>query len=106
MLLVPQALDLFWSAIEREVERQGRTAQFERLRSIGRRLPYAARRVLFRSVHRQLGGGLGLVAIAAAFLPPALQQAWEDMGVIVIQGYGATETAAGSATTMHDHPLG
>src|SRR4051794_941716 len=106
MLLVPQVLDLFWSAIEREVERQGRTRQFERLRSIGRRLPYAARRVLFRSVHRQLGGGLRLFAIAGAFLPPALQQAWEDMGVIVIQGYGATETAAGSATTMHDHPLG
>ena len=33
MLLVPQVLDLFWSAIEREVEKQGRTATFERLRS-------------------------------------------------------------------------
>src|SRR4051794_15890910 len=105
MLLVPQVLDLFWSAIEREVERQGKAAQFARLRSIARRLPYAARRVLFRSVHKQLGGGLRLFAIAGAFLPPALQQAWEDMGVIVIQGYGATETAAGSATTMADHPL-
>jgi long-chain acyl-CoA synthetase len=106
MLLVPQVLDLFWSAIEREVERQGKAQQFERLRSIARRLPYAARRVLFRSVHAQLGGGLRLFAVAGAFLPPALQQAWEDMGVIVIQGYGATETAAGSATTMADHPLG
>ena len=28
MLLVPQVLDLFWSAIEREVEKQGRTATF------------------------------------------------------------------------------
>ena len=28
------------------------------------------------------------------------------MGVIVIQGYGATETFAGAATTMNDHPLG
>ena len=106
MLLVPQVMDLFWSAIEREVERQGKTAQFAQLRAIGRRLPYWARRQLFRSVHAQLGGGLRLFAIAGAFLPPALQQAWEDMGVIVIQGYGATETAAGSATTMHDHPLG
>jgi len=106
MLLVPQVLDLFWSAIEREVERQGKAAQFAKLRSIARRLPYAARRLLFRSVHAQLGGGLRLFAIAGAFLPPALQQAWEDMGVIVIQGYGATETAAGSATTMADHPLG
>ena len=106
MVLVPQVLDLFWSAIEREVDKQGRTAMFARLRSISRRLPFAARGVLFRSVHKQFGGGLRLFATAGAFLPPALQQAWEDMGVIVLQGYGATETFAGAATTMNDHPLG
>lgn len=106
MLLVPQILDVFWSAVEREVGKQGRTAAFERLRRIARHLPMPARRLLFRSVHRQLGGGLRLFATAGAFLPPALQQAWEDLGVIVLQGYGATETAAGSCTTMDDHPLG
>ncbi|MEI7744051.1 MAG: AMP-binding protein [Chloroflexota bacterium] len=106
MLLVPQVLDLFWSAIEHEVEKQGRTASFNRLRRIARHLPYAARRLLFRDVHRQLGGGLRLFATAGAFLPPGLQEAWEDMGVIVLQGYGATETAAGCCTTMADHPLG
>ncbi|HEX5827430.1 MAG TPA: AMP-binding protein, partial [Candidatus Limnocylindrales bacterium] len=42
MLLVPQIIDVFWSAIEREVEKQGRTATFERLRRIARRLPYWA----------------------------------------------------------------
>jgi long-chain acyl-CoA synthetase len=106
MLLVPQIVDLFWSAIEREVEKQGRTAAFNRLRGIARHLPYSVRRSLFRSVHAQLGGGLRLFATAGAFLPPALQQAWEDIGVIVLQGYGATETAAGSCTTMADHPPG
>ena len=106
MLLVPQVVDVFWSAIEREVEKQGRTASFNRLRAIGRRLPMSARRRLFASVHTQLGGGLRLIATAGAFLPPALQQGWEDLGVIVLQGYGATETAAGSCTTMADHPLG
>jgi long-chain acyl-CoA synthetase len=39
-------------------------------------------------------------------LPPALQQAWEDLGVVVIQGYGATETGFGSCTTREDHGLG
>jgi len=106
MLLVPQVVDLFWSAIEREVEKRGRTAQFNRLRSVARHLPMPVRRRLFSSVHQQLGGGLRLFATAGAFLPPALQQAWEDIGVIVLQGYGATETAAGSCTTMADHPLG
>jgi long-chain acyl-CoA synthetase len=73
---------------------------------VARRLPYGARRLLFRSVHAQLGGGVRLFVSAGAFLPPALQQGWEDMGVIILQGYGATETAAGCATTMDDHPLG
>ncbi len=106
MLLVPQLLDLFWSAIEREVAKRGQTATFNRLRRVARRLPYWARRLLFRSVHQQFGGGVRLFATAGAFLPPALQQAWEDLGVIVLQGYGATETAAGACTTMADHPTG
>lgn len=106
MVVVPQVLDLFWSAIEREVEKSGRTALFTRLRSIGRRLPVPVRRLLFRRVHQQLGGSFRLFLSAGAFLPPALQQAWEDMGVTVLQGYGATETGTGSATTLDDHGLG
>jgi long-chain acyl-CoA synthetase len=106
MVVVPQVLDLFWSAIEREVEKSGRTKLFNLLRSIARRLPMAARRVLFRRVHAQLGGSFRLFVSAGAFLPPALQQAWEDMGVTVLQGYGATETGTGSCTTLQDHGLG
>jgi long-chain acyl-CoA synthetase len=106
MVLVPQVLELFWAAIEREVEKSGRTAAFNRLRGIARHLPYAARRVLFRRVHAQLGGGLRIFVSSGAFLPPALQQAWEDLGVIVIQGYGSTETGFGTCTTREDHGLG
>jgi long-chain acyl-CoA synthetase len=106
MVLVPQVLELFWAAIEREVEKSGRTAAFSRLRGIARHLPYAARRVLFRRVHAQLGGGLRIFVSSGAFLPPALQQAWEDLGVIVIQGYGSTETGFGTCTTREDHGLG
>src|SRR5204862_5066799 len=51
MVVVPQVLDLFWSAIEREVEKSGRTVLFNRLRSIARRLPMSLRRLLFRQVH-------------------------------------------------------
>ncbi len=106
MVVVPQVLDLFWSAIEREVEKSGRAKLFGRLRSIARRLPMPIRRLLFRRVHAQLGGSFRLFMSAGAFLPPALQQAWEDMGVTVLQGYGATETGTGSSTTLEDHGLG
>ena len=96
MVVVPQVLDLFWSAIEREVEKRGRTKAFDRLRSVARHLPMRFRPRLFRRVHAQLGGHFRLFVSAGAFLPPALQQAWEDIGVTVLQGYGATETGTGT----------
>jgi long-chain acyl-CoA synthetase len=106
LVLVPQIMDLFWSAIEAEVARQGKLGAFNRLRLVARRLPYPARRRLFAQVHRQFGGSLNLIVSAAAFLPPSLQQAWEDLGVVVMQGYGATECGVASATNQRDHGLG
>jgi long-chain acyl-CoA synthetase len=106
MVVVPQVLDLFWSAIEREVAKRKRETAFRRLRAIARRLPMALRPRLFGSVHSQLGGHFRLFLSAGAFLPPALQQGWEDVGVTVLQGYGATETGTGSCTRLHDHGLG
>ena len=97
MVVVPQVLDLFWSAIEREVEKRGRTTRSPAFA----RSPAACRcpsgRACSGSVHAQLGGPFRLFLSAGAFLPPALQQAWEDLGVTVLQGYGATETGTGSA---------
>ena len=108
MIVVPQFLDLVWSSIEREVEKQGRMAAFTRARAIARRLPMAVRRHFppFRRIHEQFGGHLRLFVSAGAFLPPSVQQAWEDLGIVVMQGYGATETGSGAATTWKDHPLG
>ncbi len=106
MILVPQVLDLFWSAIEREADKSGRRATFDRLRRIARRLPYPLRRMVFRSVHARLGGGLRLFVSSGAFLPPALQQAWEDLGIVVVQGYGSSENGFGTCTTPQDHGFG
>ncbi len=103
LIVVPQVLDLFWSAIEREVEKRGRAASFNRLRAVARRLPAWIRRLLFGSVHAQLGGHFSLFLSSGAFLPPALQGAWEDLGVTVLQGYGSTETGTGTCTTLDDH---
>ncbi len=106
MIVVPQVLDLFWSAIEREADKSGRRTLFDRLRAIARHLPYPLRRLIFRSVHRRLGGSLSLFVSSGAFLPPALQQAWEDLGVVVVQGYGSSENGFGTCTTPQDHGLG
>jgi long-chain acyl-CoA synthetase len=106
MIVVPQVLDLFWTAINREIEKRGQRKTFDRLRAVARHLPYALRRLIFRSLHAQLGGGLRLFVSAAAFLPPQVQRDWEDVGIIVMQGYGATECGFAAATSVEDHPVG
>ena len=106
MVLTPQVLELFWSALTREVEKQGRTAQFARARSIARWLPYRLRRAIFRQLHEQLGGELRILISAGAYLPPELQQAWEDVGIAVVQGYGSTEMGIVTANDEWRHPKG
>jgi long-chain acyl-CoA synthetase len=106
MVMAPQLLDLFWAGLTREVEKSGRTASFERARRVARRLPMGARRWMFRELHAQLGGEFRLFVSAGAFLPPSVQQGWEDVGVVILQGYGSTETGSGTCTTWHDHPVG
>ncbi len=94
MALVPQALQLLMSHIEREVERRGRVALWRLLHRLAPRLPMGGRRFLFWSVHRELGGHLRFLACGGAFLDPSLAQKWEDLGVPVLQGYGTTEATA------------
>src|SRR5947208_4283956 len=47
MVLVPQALQLFLSGIEREVRRQRKEKQWEMLHQLAARLPFGLRRYLF-----------------------------------------------------------
>jgi len=106
MVGVPQILQLFWAGLEREIKRQGKDKLFNRSLRVARFLPYWSRRLLFRQIHHQLGGALTLFASAGAYLPPQLQDNWERLGVVVIQGYGATECGPASATSEQDHPKG
>lgn len=93
MCCVPQVLQLFRQGIEREVRRQGRERQFARLHSVARRLPFGARRLLFRTVHARLGGAFDFFLSGGAELDPELGRWWEGLGIKVLQGYGMTEAA-------------
>ena len=91
LLIVPQGLQLLTSAIERKVDQAGQRARFEQLHRLARRLPRPIRRVLFRSVLGQFGGRLRLIGVGASALEVDVAERWTDMGVEVLQGYGATE---------------
>jgi long-chain acyl-CoA synthetase len=107
MITVPQLLDVFYAGLEREVAKAGRKKSFDRLRAIARHVPFALRRRLFRSVHEMfLGTDFRLFVSIGAFLPPSLQLQWEELGIVVLQGYGSTETAFGTANVPNDRGLG
>ena len=94
VVLVPQALQLLLSGIENEVERQQKQKLWQMLNTISPRLPIWARRLLFKSVHRQLGGNLIFFGCGSAPLNLKLAQKWENLGIEIYEGYGATETTA------------
>ena len=100
MVVTPQLLEIFWTAITREVDRQGKRGD---VRAGAAASPGASpirpRRLLFRASTRSWAASCTLFVSAGAYLPPELQRAWEDLGVIVLQGYGATE--CGPAVGQH-----
>lgn len=103
---VPALLSLMLHRIESEAERQGRLDRLRRARAIALRLPFPIRRLMFRSVHKRLGGSLELLSSGGAKLPVDVQLAWEAMGIRVVQGYGATECAAIASHTLRSRRPG
>jgi long-chain acyl-CoA synthetase len=91
LLIVPQGLALLTNAIERKVDQQGQRARFEQLHRIAQRLPPPLRRLLFRQVLAQFGGRLHTIGVGASAIEVDVAQRWIDMGVQILQGYGATE---------------
>ncbi len=106
VVLVPQALQLMLSGIQREVRRTHREKQWQFLHRLAIYLPFGARRLLFRAVQQRFGSHFRFFVSGGAYLSPELAQQWEEMGFRVLQGYGATECAPiVSATPYHDHHL-
>jgi long-chain acyl-CoA synthetase len=91
LLIVPQGLRLLDNAIERKVDQAGRRERFEQLHRIARRSPRLLRRLLFRPVLGQFGGRLHTIGVGASALEIDVATRWTDMGIDVLQGYGATE---------------
>lgn len=98
LVIVPQALDLLMSGIEREVRAKGKEKQWRFMLRVAPFLPIALRRRLFREVHNQFGGHLKYLISGGAYLNPAVEQKWAALGITVLQGYGATEASPVIAT--------
>jgi long-chain acyl-CoA synthetase len=91
LLIVPQGLRLLDRAIERRVEEAGKTDLIRRLHAIARICPRPVRRLLFTPILSRFGGRLRTIGVGASALDVELAQHWGEMGIDVLQGYGATE---------------
>jgi long-chain acyl-CoA synthetase len=47
----------------------------------------------YREIHRSLGWKFWALVVGAAPLDPELEAVWSELGYVVVQGYGLTETA-------------
>ncbi|HET7700479.1 MAG TPA: AMP-binding protein, partial [Candidatus Limnocylindria bacterium] len=93
ILITPAAVRSLFIAIERRAQADGKGPLFAKLRRIARRLPMSLRRILFISVHKNFGGRFRYIVSGGAALDPALGEAWRELGVEVLQGYGLSETS-------------
>lgn len=91
LLIVPQGLRLLDAAIERRVDQTGRRERFDQAHRFARRAPRWLRRLLFRPVLKEFGGRLSIIGVGASALDVDVAKRWTEMGVDVLQGYGATE---------------
>jgi long-chain acyl-CoA synthetase len=93
ILITPAAVRSLFIAIERKAESDGKGELFAKLRRVAKRLPMWMRRILFITVHKNFGGRFQYIVSGGAALDPALGEAWRELGVEVLQGYGLSETA-------------
>ncbi len=101
--VVPQMLRMFLDTIEYQVEQEGDKWLFDLILKVTPRLPIFLRRGIFGKIHQSLGNKLFVFGVGSAPLDVKLAQAWEAMGIKVVEGYGASETTGGVTVNKVDH---
>jgi long-chain acyl-CoA synthetase len=62
-------------------------------------------KVLGKKVHESLGGALRMIVSGGAPISPSTLEAWNTLGIPVIEGYGVTETAPVLTVNPPDAPM-
>ncbi len=94
---VPALFELMYRNIVHSIEAQGRKETFEK----GLRIADATKqrtgvnigRIVFRELHKRLGGSLRFMVNGGAALNPQVALNFARLGLLVIQGWGLTESA-------------
>ena len=93
---VPLLLEAMNKKIMLQVDKQGKTKLIKFARKLSRfllKFKIDIRRKLFKQILDQLGGHIRFVISGAAALDKEVESAFNDFGILAVQGYGLTETA-------------
>lgn len=91
IVAVPRLLKLFADGIMREAEEKKISRLFKKLAQL--KLPPGLKKKLFWPVHGKFGRSFRYFIIGGAPFLAELEQFWESLGFLVVQGYGLTECA-------------
>lgn len=94
LYLVPAFVEVFYKRIWENIEKQGKTATIKaaiKLTRGLRKMGIDVRRKVFKAIHDNFGGNLIEIVCGGAPLRPEVAQFFDDIGIILLNGYGITE---------------
>ncbi|MBE6701145.1 MAG: AMP-dependent synthetase [Ruminococcaceae bacterium] len=92
--LVPAFVEVFYKKVWENIEKQGKTALIKnaiKVSRVLRKMGIDVRRKLFKAIHAAFGGELKEIVCGGAPLRAEVAQFFDDIGIIVLNGYGITE---------------
>ena len=93
---VPILIDKMYQTIIKEVEKQGKTKILNfgiKLCNAFSKLHIDIRKLVFKEILNQLGGGMRTIISGGAPLDKKTAKWFNDIGIHLVQGYGLTETS-------------
>lgn len=97
MLVVPLIAEAFYKKIDKAIHADAKIERKIRfalsLTDFLRRIGIDKRRTFFKKIIDQFGGSLRMLIIGGAYLKPEILTAFNNFGLLTIQGYGLTECA-------------
>lgn len=93
---VPLLLESMYKKVETGIEKKGKTGVIKfakKLSSFLLNLGIDVRRKLFKEILDEFGGELRFIVCGASPLDKKVAKAFNDFGILTIQGYGLTETS-------------
>ena len=106
MMAVPLLLEKMYKKIDKAIDKQGMRSKVNtalKVCAASEKVGIYLRRRMFKSIIDQLGGHLRFITNGAAPLDPVVAKGFNDFGILVVNGYGLTETSPTIASESYRH---